>query len=135
MKPARIFPLLLLALAAIITPRLAGAQTNDSIWFTNDCGSDPGFDWGFYNRHPEYVNKFLLIITPASVDAGFSFNNTSENTPADQSIWGDSVTATGDTAVYYAQNGGGDGTGSDDSSHLFILGGPGGSLFPYSLIQ
>ena len=60
MKPARIFPLLLLALAAIITPRLAGAQTNDSIWFTNDCGSDPGLDWGFYNRHPEYVNKFLL---------------------------------------------------------------------------
>jgi hypothetical protein len=133
MKPARIFPLLLIALIAFIAPRVASAQPYDSIWVTNDCGSDPGFDWGFLNNHPEFVNQFLLIITPASVEAGFSFNATGED-GADQKLWADSVTVTGDTANYYPLfNGVGDATGTKDSAHFFLLGGPGGIQFPDSL--
>ncbi len=138
MKPARIFPLLLLTLA-LLAPRMASAQVViDSFWIVNDCGTDPGFDWGFVNNHSPFVNQFLLIITPASADAGFSFQigTTAEDGTFDQNHWADSVTITGDTANYYPLNTGtGDATGIKDSAHFFLLGGPGGSQFPDSLFN
>lgn len=134
MKLARIIPLLLLTLA-LFAPRMASAQSNDSIWIVNDCGSDPGFDWGFVNGHPQFVNQFLFIITPASVDAGFTFNASGED-GGDQKIWADTLTVTGDTINYFPLfQGVGDAPGVKDSAHFFLLGGPGGIQFPDSLFN
>ena len=136
MKLARIIPLLLLTLA-LLAPRMASAQNNpvDSIWIVSDCGSDPGFDWGFVNGHPQFVNQFLFIITPASVDAGFSFNGSAEDGLTDQQKWSDTITVTGDTVNYFPNFPTGDPTGTKDSAHFFLLGGPGGIQFPDSLFN
>jgi Secretion system C-terminal sorting domain len=130
MKPARILPLLLLTLA-LIAPRMASAQKVDTLFYSPDCGSDPGWDFGFLNEHPEFVNEIVLTLNPVD-SIGFAG---AQITEGNIGIWDYSIDSLGDSLVFSPLNAGGIGTGINDTGFYFLLGGLAGNQFPFDLFD
>ncbi len=130
MKPARIIPLLLFTLA-LLAPRMTSAQAVDTFFISNDCGSDPGFDFGFYNGHEQFVNKIVLTLDPTD---GIGFLGATQYLNA-TGVFDNGIDSLGDSLVFYTINGGGIPTGQNDTGFYFLLGGLADNQFPIDLFD
>ncbi len=127
MKPARIIPLLLLTLS-LIAPRMASAQKSDTLFISPDCYSDPGWDFGYLNWHNEFVNEIILWIDPSD---SVGFAGASECCAAEKDGWDNTTDSLNDSLIFAPLNGGGIAPGINDTGFYFLLGGLGGTPFPY----
>ncbi len=133
MKPARIFPLLLLTIV-LTAPHTASAQQPhvDTLRISVDCGQGPGYDFSLTNWDLQFITLIQLVSLTDSVT--FAIDGTAE-VSNDNGRWYDSTNyedgnGNSDTATYYGSGSTiGIGYGVDDTGHYFLLGGPGGSPF------